>query len=108
MSSKKNDNDLIDQLGKRSDFHLAARFNKSPVEVREMRESRKIAQVSDSFQRRAIDWTAAKEKLLGTMPDIAVASRLKTSNHVVIYRRKQLGIAPVSYTHLTLPTILLV
>lgn len=93
MNSKKSDSDLISQLGKHSDFHLAARFNKSPVEVREMRESRKIAQVSDSFQRQAIDWTATKDKLLGTMPDIAVARRLQTSKHVVNYRRKQLGLA---------------
>ena len=93
MSSKKNDSELLKLLGKHSDFHLAARFNKSPVEVREMRESRKIAQVSHSYQRQAIEWTPAKDKILGTMPDVAAARRFQTSNQVIGYRRKQLGIA---------------
>lgn len=92
MSSKKSDSDLLKLLGKHSDFHLAARFNRRPVEVRKMREAHKIAPVGDSFNRQAIEWTAAKDKLLGKMPDIAVARRLQTSNNVVGYRRKQLGI----------------
>lgn len=93
MSSKYSDSDLLKQLGKHSDFHLAAHFKKSPVEIREMREARKIAPVGDSYHRQAIEWTVAKDKLLGKMPDIAVARRLQTSKNVVGYRRKQLGIA---------------
>lgn len=93
MSSKETKNELVDLLGEHSDFHLAARFSKSPVEIRQMRETAGIDPVSASYNRQAIAWTPKKDSLLGTMPDTALAQRLRTSKQIVGYRRQQLGIA---------------
>jgi len=93
MSSKQAGSELPGLLGKHSDFHLAARFKRSPVEIRQMREAAKIAPVSAGYNRQAISWTPARDKLLGTMPDTALARRLQTSKQIVGYRRMHLGIA---------------
>lgn len=93
MSKAHSTENLQDLLGKHSDFHLAAHFKKKPVEIRKMRESANIPPVSHSYNRQTINWTPAKDKLLGTMPDTALAKRLRTSTSAVGYRRALLNIA---------------
>ncbi|WP_133245597.1 hypothetical protein [Pelagibaculum spongiae] len=86
---------LLDDLGSMSDFKVAAKHQVRPVQVKELREERKIPTVNQHIVRKQFEWRDKSNKLLGTMTDKALAAKLRITKSMVWEQRKRLGIAPV-------------
>lgn len=82
-------------LGTMKDRDVAARTGRSEAGVSERRYELGMP----PFTRRAtrgipIAWTEAKDQLLGTVSDVALARRLRCSPMTVFYRRRRLNVPP--------------
>jgi hypothetical protein len=75
-------------LGQRTDAGLAQRLGRSIKEVATMRESRHIKAATPNRR-----WTEEENRMLGTMPDVELARRLKRGITGIEQQRLKLGIS---------------
>ncbi len=80
---------VVRRLGEVPDRRLAEELGVSTETVRRKRMALNIPPC-----RRELVWTAERDALLGTMPDAALARRLKASPNAVKIRRHRVGVAP--------------
>jgi hypothetical protein len=82
-------------LGTKSDREVAKQTGRTPSSVYSRR--RKLG-IPNIFKRRppsqAPPWTAKRDKLLGTMPDMQLAAKLRCTATVIFNRRRKLGVPP--------------
>jgi hypothetical protein len=83
---------LLAALGTMCDFKVAATFGVRPFQVKLLREQQGIPSVSSTVDKHHYDWTAAAERLLGTMPDTVLAKQLNTTRAIIDGRRRVLGV----------------
>jgi hypothetical protein len=80
-------------LGTMKDKDVAARTGRTDGAVSDHRYVLGVpAFVKRAPRGKSVEWTPAKERLLGTMPDTVLARRLRCSPMMVRWRRKRLGI----------------
>jgi predicted transcriptional regulator len=80
-------------LGTATDREVAAKLDRDQKTIHARRKRLGIpAFVKRKPQDKAVFWTPAKDKLLGTAPDSVVARRLRCKPEAVYYRRKRLRI----------------
>jgi len=76
------------------DEDLAKRLGISTSKVKAKRQDEKIVSVVPAHRK----WTAAEERLLGTLPDEVLAARLKRTRLAVLIHRQKLRI-PAAKRH---------